>query len=1044
MLVYTNEWGRYLVAVAATAVAVVLRWLLAPWMGEHYPFITIFGAVAAAVWYGGWRPAAVASLFGLVACEYLFVGQHGSFDAGDLAGLVMFLLTCSIIIGIGEAMRSAQRRAQEGRELLRTAERALLESEARFRTLADHAPALLWVNTPTGCEHVNRAYLDFLGLTLEQVRGMNWAEYVHPEDREEYTSGYLKALEKRAVFEGQFRFRHASGEYRHLKSVGVPRFSGTGDFLGYVGFSVDITDIKRAEEALRTSEERFRLMADAAPVLIWLSGTDKLCTWFNKAWLDFVGRSMEEELGNGWADNVHPEDFDRCLDTYTAAFDALRPFSMEYRLRRHDGEYRWVLDSGIPRHESGGRFAGYIGSCIDITDRKHAEDDLRGAEQVIRSVVDNVIDAIITIDDRGSVLSFNPAAEKIFGYAGSEIIGRNVKTLMPEPYHREHDGYIANYLRTGEAKIIGIGREVVGRRKDGSTFPMDLAVGEFHVADRRHFTGIVRDITERKRIEAEREKTVERLQLLWEAARVLLTTGEPDAMLRGLFVRLSPHLGLDVYFNYMVKEESAALRLESFAGIPEEEARGLERLEYGQAVCGTVALDRRPMVATSIQQSDDPKLALVKGYGIRAYACHPLMVGDELLGTLSFGSRSKDWFDADELDFLRTICHYVTVAYERAQLIRGLRESDRRKDEFLATLSHELRNPLAPMLNALEILGRGDDDRNFTEQARGMMERQLSQLVRLVDDLLDISRITSGKLQLRKQRVELADVLDMAIETARPRIEASAHEVTIAMPPEPVYVEADPTRLAQAFTNLLNNAAKYTEKGGRIWLTAERRGGEAVVSVRDTGIGIAPDHLPRVFTKFSQAAPALERDHGGLGIGLSIVKGLIDLHGGAIEARSDGRKKGSEFTVRLPVVRAPAGEPATSDESEKVHRVRKFRILVVDDMRDAADSLTLILRMMGHDVITAYDGLEAVQTAAAFRPDVALLDIGLPRMNGYEAARRIREEPGGDKIALIALTGWGQDEDKRRAREAGFDHHLTKPVDPAGLESLLARIAERN
>jgi PAS domain S-box-containing protein len=375
---------------------------------------------------------------------------------------------------------------------------------------------------------------------------------------------------------------------------------------------------------------------------------------------------------------------------------------------------------------------------------------------------------------------------------------------------------------------------------------------------------------------------------------------------------------------------------------------------------------------------------------------------------------------------------------ERKEAEEALKDANRRKDEFLATLAHELRNPLAPIRNAVELLRRGSGDGAVTEMARTMMERQLAQMVRLVDDLLDISRITQGKLHLRNERVELAAVVHNAVEASRPLIDAQAHELTVTLPPQPVHLEADPIRLAQVFSNLLNNAAKYTEKGGDIWLTAERQGAGVVVSVRDTGIGIAADYLPRLFEMFSQVEPALERSQGGLGIGLALVHGLVELHGGNIEAHSAGPGMGSEFTVWLPVVEAPAQAPLeASPGSEKSGAGRKCRILVADDLQDSADSLALMLRLAGHEVQTAHDGLEAVQAVAAFRPDVALLDIGMPRMNGYDAARLIRQQPWGQRMVLVALTGWGQQEDRRRTADAGFDHHVVKPVEPATLEELL-------
>jgi signal transduction histidine kinase/CheY-like chemotaxis protein len=398
-------------------------------------------------------------------------------------------------------------------------------------------------------------------------------------------------------------------------------------------------------------------------------------------------------------------------------------------------------------------------------------------------------------------------------------------------------------------------------------------------------------------------------------------------------------------------------------------------------------------------------------------------------------------FTAEDEAILMQLATIASVAIENAGLYEGLREADRRKDEFLATLAHELRNPLAPIRNAIELLRRADGDAGLIRQPSQVMERQVGQMVRLVDDLLDISRITRGKIQLRKERVQLAAVIQNAMEECRPLIEGQSHALTVTLPPDPIQLDGDPTRLSQVFANLLNNAAKYTERGGHIWLTGERLGGDVFVLVRDTGIGIAAEHLPRLFAMFSQAAPALERSQGGLGIGLALVRGLVELHGGGVEARSAGPGKGSEFIVRLPVVDVQH-EPQQPAADHPVAIGRKRRILAVDDNRDAADSLAIMLRTMGHEVRTAYDGLEAVQAAATFRPEVVLLDIGLPKMNGYEAARHIRGQPWGKGMALIALTGWGQDEDKRRALEAGFDHHLTKPVEAAALEKLLAGLKE--
>jgi CheY-like chemotaxis protein len=324
------------------------------------------------------------------------------------------------------------------------------------------------------------------------------------------------------------------------------------------------------------------------------------------------------------------------------------------------------------------------------------------------------------------------------------------------------------------------------------------------------------------------------------------------------------------------------------------------------------------------------------------------------------------------------------------------------------------------------------------DQVRTMMERQLTQLVRLVDDLLDVSRISRGKLELRRECVELAAVVQSAVETSRPLIELMGHELKVTLPQRPIMVDADLTRLAQVFMNLLNNAAKYTERGGCIRLTAERQGSEVVVSVKDTGIGIAAEQLPHIFGLFAQVDHSMEKSQGGLGIGLTLVQRLVEMHGGSVEVRSEGLGEGAEFVVRLPVVMEEV-QPERQDGNDRpVTPKLSRRILIVDDNRDGADSLAAMLRLLGNDTRTAYDGLEGVRVAGEYRPDVVLLDIGLPRLNGCEACRRIREQLWGKKIVLIAVTGWGQEDDRRRSQEAGFDHHLVKPLDPDELGKLLA------
>jgi signal transduction histidine kinase len=386
-------------------------------------------------------------------------------------------------------------------------------------------------------------------------------------------------------------------------------------------------------------------------------------------------------------------------------------------------------------------------------------------------------------------------------------------------------------------------------------------------------------------------------------------------------------------------------------------------------------------------------------------------------------------------------------ANQLRQYAAELSATDHRKDEFLAMLAHELRNPLAPLHNAVLVLKTGAADPEAIARARDMMERQIQNMTRLIDDLLDVSRINQGKVQLRKEPVELVPVLTGAAESAEHQFRDSEQELAVSLPSEPIYLEADPTRLAQIFGNLLNNASKYNNRGGHVWLTAElasegrQSPEEAVIRVRDDGIGVAPDQLPHIFDLFTQVDHSLERSQGGLGIGLTLVKNLVEMHGGTVVAQSVGLGRGSEFVVRLPVVAAPSRpRPTREADNGKKPALVKRRILVVDDNLDSAESLAMLLGITGHEVQTAHDGEAAVAAAETFRPEVVLLDIGLPKLNGYEAAHQIRQQPWGRKMALVALTGWGQEEDRRKSKQAGFDNHLVKPVDYAALVQLLAEL----
>jgi PAS domain S-box-containing protein len=432
--------------------------------------------------------------------------------------------------------------------------------------------------------------------------------------------------------------------------------------------------------------------------------------------------------------------------------------------------------------------------------------------------------------------------------------------------------------------------------------------------------------------------------------------------------------------------------------------------------------------------ADSAKLA--QSFGSKV--CRIRRKSDGALSWVEIGGRFELADDGTPLRLVGVIRDIT----DRKRIEDDLKEADRQKDEFLATLAHELRNPLAPVRTGLDVLRQSGSHAEAASEVLAMMQRQIDQLVRLVDDLLDVSRITRGKIQLRREPLDLAEVVARAVETSHPLVAAGKHALTTTLPPEPVRVEGDPVRLAQVFSNLLNNAAKFTPEGGRIDLTVETQGAQAVIRVSDEGLGIPAEMLPRVFDLFTQADhdPGPVRD--GLGIGLTRVKRLVVMHGGSVEARSDGPGRGSEFTVRLPLLASAVARDAPAPAPPALADA-PCRVLVVDDNRDAARALALLLRLSGHEVHTAPDGPSGLDAVASFAPDVVLLDIGMPGMDGYEVARLVRQSPSLRDVCLVALTGWGQEDDIRHAREAGFDHHLLKPVDMNRLTDTLRQVPRR-
>jgi len=637
----------------------------------------------------------------------------------------------------------------------------------------------------------------------------------------------------------------------------------------------EIAQRKRVEQALREAEEYLRLMVESVKdfAIFTVDPQGRIVSW-NPGAEQLFGYPEPEVLGQHLAILFPPEDRAGGIPEQEIATASAKGRATDERWHfRKDGSRFFASGVLAPIFDEENRLRGFTKIARDVTQRKQADEAVREAAVRLKAIFDTAADGIITIDEDGIVESMNLAAERIFGYGRDEVVGRNVAVLMPEPERSAHNQYLANYLRTGQRKIIGTIREVRGRRKDESTFPMELAVSETRLGERRIFTGIVRDIT----------------------------------------------------------------------------------------------------------------------------------------------------------------------AYKKAE--EALKDADQRKDQFLAMLAHELRNPLAPISNAVQIMRlEGPNGANF-QWSIEVIADQIKHMTRMVDDLLDVSRITRGKVALQKEPIELTHVVDLAVEASRPLIQDYKHDLTVALPDRPILLEVDPPRLAQVLSNLLNNAAKYTPEGGKIALSAEQSAGEVSIRIRDDGIGIPAELLPRVFDLFVQADQALSRSRGGMGIGLTLVRSLVELHDGRVTAYSDGPGQGSEFVVRLPVAAAAATlshEAGNLVDGLDIRPPRR-RILVVDDNLSNASSLDLLLRALGQEVHTAFDGLTAVEMARQLHPDVVLLDIGLPVMDGYEVARLCRMEPGMERVTLVAMTGYGKAEDRHRSQQAGFNAHLVKPVNLEDLRLLLSQ-----
>jgi PAS domain S-box-containing protein len=691
----------------------------------------------------------------------------------------------------------------------------------------------------------------------------------------------------------------------------------------------------------------------------------------------------------------HPDDREALRRGMKSAPQADTPFEWTARALHSQG-CRWIRIQFYeyrPSHAA----PRLIGTFVDVDPLRQIESSLHESEQRFRLLLDtSPLSITISTLATGELVDVNTTFVNVTGFAREQVLGRTTTDLGIWPSVADREVVIAALQEPG-----GVRNRIVRlRTRSGADRIGALTAERIMYRGAPHVLTLVEDITLREKTQAALRESEQRLRLALRAAnagvwQMNLSTNEIfwSEEFRDLYGYTS---------DTVPGRETWATHLH-----PDDRERMLD--------------DLRNRLRPGTDEYLREFRILHPTRGLRWILALGQITRNPEGRALSMTGISIDITRLKEVE-------------------RELRDADERKNEFLAVLSHELRNPLAPLRNGLEILRLAKDDSEIADRTRAMMTRQLDQMVHLIDDLLEVSRISRGKIELKRATIDLALAIQHAIEVSRPLIDSADHELTVEVSNAPLIVHGDLTRLTQVFGNLLNNASKFTNPGGKIWLSAGRSGEYAIVSVRDSGIGIPQELLPKVFEMFAQLDSSLHRTQGGLGIGLGIARRLVEMHGGTLEAHSEGTGKGSEFVVRLPLVDAASVAAAGSAKSEIATTARRtLRVLIADDNEDAAASLAFVLQMKGHQVRTVSDGTEAILEATAFDPDVVVLDIGMPRLDGYAACRTLRTLPRAHEMLIIALTGWGQQDDKAKSRDAGFDHHLVKPANIDTIESLIDR-----
>jgi PAS domain S-box-containing protein len=945
------------------------------------------------------------------------------------------------VVGWAGINLDVTRLVRSEREVVRLAAESLRQRRL-YETVLTNTPDLAYVfDLSHRFTYANQALLTMWGRTWEDAVGKSCLELGYePWHAEMHDREIEQVVATRLPIRGEVAFVGTNGR-RHYDYIFVPVIGANGEVEAVAGTSRDVTDRKEAEKKLRESEERSAFVRRSSGVGFWYCDLPfDVLQWDNLVKAHFHLPPDAAVTIQTFYDRIHPDDREPTRRAIEQSIATRTPYKTDYRtVHPETGAVTWVRAVGRTFYADDGTPTRFDGVTLDVSEQKRAEEQqafLIRMTDTLRPLSDPVevqaeasrllgeylgANRVLYFEIRGDEYvierDYTAGVQPLAGrYPVSAFGSALIRQLTSGRTVIEADATSESNRNAAEqaafAAIQVRGHVDVPLVKDGR-FVAGLTV---HCSTRREWTqqevALIESTAERTWEAVERVRAEVALRQSEERRRMALDAAELGAWHLDL---ASNTLNTDERFRMIVAGSTAELDFDqAFATVhPADQQRIREAV-----ATATRSVNPAPYAEEYRVVHPDGSVRWVFGKG-RA-SCDRESEGRpvRLDGTVADITARKN------------------IEHERELLVGKLKDADRRKDEFLATLAHELRNPMAPMRNGLHIM-RLAGSTGTIDHVRAMLERQLTQLVRLVDDLLDVSRVTSGKLALRRDRIDLRAVIEAALETSRPVIEQAGLELVVSVPDEPIVLQGDATRLAQVVSNLLNNAAKYTPRGGHVQMHVTQLDNSAVLAVSDSGIGIPPHMLGSVFEMFTQVDRALEKKTGGLGIGLSLVKGLVEMHGGTVAARSDGEGKGSQFLVSLPLSFATTSTADASTTGESMAPSVLRRILVTDDYHDSANSLGQLFEMMGHDVCVANDGLQAVQLAESFRPNLILLDIGMPKLNGYDACSRIRQQAWGRKPFIVAMTGWGQDEDKRRSLEAGFDLHLVKPIDVAVLEELL-------